>query len=180
MKTSSVYCRTCGYESKTTGHPDQLLSVPISSDVAKPALPELLEKYMIEVVDDYRCNRCDVKSNKERVLRIDYSPNILTVQLKRFQYDGSKVKTAVAIPTTLDLDKYRGIDNPERMRYELTAVIKHSGRTEGGHYICCTKAGDGQWYCFDDREMSKGSVVNATNNTRGGNPYVLFYQRREL
>ena len=38
--------------------------------------------------------------------------------------------------------------------FELVAVIYHSGSTPTcGHYWCVSRATDGRWYTFDDREV---------------------------
>jgi ubiquitin C-terminal hydrolase len=135
---------------------------------------------MVEVVHGYKCEKCHDRGNKQRVVLIVHSPNILIVQLKRFEWDGAKVNTQVAIPTILDLDSYRDIDNDDSMRYELTAVIKHLGNLNQGHYICSAKASDNQWYHFDDRKKSVGTVSEAISGSKNSfSPYILFYQRKE-
>jgi ubiquitin C-terminal hydrolase len=134
---------------------------------------------MEEVVEDYKCENCEDDSVKSRVLLIGHCPDILTVQLKRFDWDGNKVTTAVRIPTTLALDNYRDVGNDLPQLYELDAVIKHHGSGGFGHYICDATAGDGEWYRFDDFEMSNSSVADATSSSKMGfTPYILFFRRK--
>lgn len=138
-----------------------------------------LQKYMVEVVEDYKCEKCEDGGEKQRVLLIGHCPDILTVQLKRFDWDGTKVNTPVRIPATLDLDEYRDVGNDNKMRYELTAVIKHAGDSGFGHYVCDARASDGEWYHFDDDRKSRSSVVRATASKSGFTPYILFFKRSE-
>jgi ubiquitin carboxyl-terminal hydrolase 10 len=139
-----------------------------------------LDKYMVEVVEGYKCEKCKDSSKKQRVLLIRHSPDILTVQLKRFNWDGTKINTPVRIPTTLDLEEYRDVGNDHSMRYQLTAVIKHAGSGGFGHYICDAKAGDGEWYRFDDDTKSKCSAAEATSSLKSGfTPYILFFRRKQ-
>lgn len=138
-----------------------------------------LDKYMEEVVEGYKCEKCGDSSVKSRALLIGHCPDILTVQLKRFDWDGNKVTTAVRIPTSLSLDNYRDDGNDCRLLYELAAVIKHAGSGGFGHYICDAKAGDGEWYCFDDDRRSSSSAVEATSSSKMGfTPYILFFRRK--
>ena len=138
-----------------------------------------LDKYMVEVVEGYKCEKCEDSSKKQRVLLIGHGPDILTVQLKRFDWDGTKVHTPVRIPTSLDLDEYRDVGNDNQMRYQLTAVIKHAGSGGFGHYVCDAKAGDGEWYHFDDDRKSKCSAAEATSSSKSGfTPYILFFKRK--
>lgn len=134
---------------------------------------------MVEEIEGYRCEQCSDERRKRRVLLVGFSPDILTVQLKRFDWNGTKVNTPVQIPATLDLDAYRDVDNNASMRYELMAVIKHAGSGGFGHYICDARAGDGQWYRFDDKRRSASSVAEATESKRGFTPYILYFKRVE-
>ena len=134
---------------------------------------------MEEVVEDYKCEKCEDRGVKSRALLIGHGPDILTVQLKRFDWDGNKIATAVRIPTTLSLDNYRDVGNDCRLLYELAAVIKHAGSGGFGHYICDVRAGDGEWYCFDDDKKSNSSVVEAASSSNlGFTPYILYFRRK--
>lgn len=134
---------------------------------------------MVEQVEGYRCEKCNDESRKRRHLLVGFGPDVLTVQLKRFEWNGTKVNTVVRIPTTLDLDAYRDVGNTDCMRYQLTAVIKHAGSGGFGHYICDARAADGQWYRFDDRRKTASSAEEATSSRRGFTPYILYFKRED-
>ncbi len=67
------------------------------------------------------------------------APRVLIIQLKRFEYDGSKNDARVDFPITgLDLAPY--ISAPQQQTnntsslYDLYAVVNHFGSTGAGHY----------------------------------------------
>lgn len=93
--------------------------------------------------------------------------------------------------------------NPDDYLYDMYAVCNHHGNMHGGHYtgnatvkssgytvelpcvIACSSLGfvfpaycknsiDGQWYCFDDSEVSPVGDDDVCQQTA----YILFYQRR--
>lgn len=92
--------------------------------------------------------------------------------------------------------------NPDDYLYDLYAVCNHHGNMHGGHYtgntntcnycvVCknteninenlifsfiayCKNSIDGQWYCFDDSEVSPIADDDVCQQTA----YILFYQRR--
>lgn len=135
---------------------------------------------MIEPITGYRCSACsDSKRTKYRRNIIEHAPEILTLQLKRFNYDGRKITTDIPIAASLDLGPYRDEGNAEGMRYELAAVIKHAGSLTSGHYICFAKGPDGAWCEFDDSRVVKSSLKAATGVGGGFTPYLLFFQRVE-
>lgn len=180
ITTSAISCH-CGHESRTAGHSDRTLPIAINPRIPSGTLAQYVHRYMIEPIEGYRCARCkDTKRTKYRRSTIEHAPEILTLQLKRFNYDGRKISTDVPIPSSLDLGPYRDEGNAETMKYELSAVIKHAGSLTGGHYICCSKGPDGQWYGFDDDRVVKASLRAATGCGSGFTPYLLFFQRVEV
>ncbi|KAM7371855.1 hypothetical protein PAMP_009064 [Pampus punctatissimus] len=65
--------------------------------------------------------------------------------------------------------------NPDDYLYDLYAVCNHHGNMHGGHYTAyCKNSIDGQWYCFDDSEVSPVADDDVCQQTA----YILFYQRR--
>ncbi len=123
-------------------------------------------------------------------------PNILIIQLKRFNKDGggrsrygysgvgmivgsSKNSDTVDFPID-GLDMTRYVLDPhtgESTVYDLYAISNHSGSLYGGHYIAhCKNSMDGKWYCFNDSSVSKSSEAGLVDPSA----YVLFYRRRGI
>ncbi|XP_044740622.1 ubiquitin carboxyl-terminal hydrolase 32 isoform X2 [Chrysoperla carnea] len=79
--------------------------------------------------------------------------------------------------------------DPFDMKYQLYAVVSHSGMLNGGHYICYACNPNGSWYCYNDsscREVAR--ALDTTNdgikskipNMDTSSAYILFYERSGL
>jgi len=122
-----------------------------------------------------------VKADKRRSHQIAHSPDLLVLQLMRFNAgimgNVSKDNTPVSFSTTLDLNSYRSQHNTHTSTYQLIAVVMHAGGSGFGHYTCSAKGGDGEWYHFDDSSVSKINANRAINPGNGWSPYLLFFLR---
>jgi ubiquitin C-terminal hydrolase len=173
---SSIACK-CGYVSRTDDHAEGSLSLPIKPRIKNGDVSSYCESYFTEVVEGYRCDKCTDTSKKWRKQAIVYSPDILLVQLKRFDWEGTKDGAAIGVNALLDLNRFRDTKNQEPSKYELTAVIKHSGNASfSGHYIAFALGPDGRWTMFNDSQASASSLTEARGIYKG-HPYLLFYQR---
>ncbi|KAF7636196.1 Ubiquitin carboxyl-terminal hydrolase [Meloidogyne graminicola] len=114
-------------------------------------------------------------------------PNILIIHLKRFRHEGNyntKLRTKITFPL-YDLDMAQFVLSEERNEdeekqlpncYDLIGLISHRGQNiEYGHYVAyCRNISDGNWYEFDDAQVTRVSPHEVANQE----PYVLFYERR--
>eukprot|EP00347_Sterkiella_histriomuscorum_P024007 403332628 len=132
---SYVKCEECGYESQNQ---DKYLdlSLPIRNDQGPPtakdnpfhmnnvSLDMALENYLkpekLEGDNQYACSNCNKKVNATKGIKLQSSPQILTVQLNRFTLDWTtyqmvKVHDRVTFPYVLNmndyLNGYEGITN---------------------------------------------------------------------
>jgi ubiquitin C-terminal hydrolase len=102
-------------------------------------------------------------------------PKILVIDLKRFTPMGKKIQ----VPLDIELDNLNlsefveGYDKSNYV-YELYGVCNHSGGTLGGHYTASIKVKTGDWYLFNDTNVSKIDF-DGKNNTSG---YCLFYRKK--
>jgi ubiquitin carboxyl-terminal hydrolase 10 len=173
-----VACGKCGHQSRTKGNEDSSFSVAISPKIPQGSVSQYLHKYINETVEGYRCDRCKELSNAKKSQEISHGPEILVVQLKRFDHDRRKDKSPVVIDHTLNLNQYRTANNKQSLKYELKAVIKHSGNSNFGHYICSAVGPDDRWYAFDDQKKTVSTPEAATNGKSSFTPYILYYQRK--
>lgn len=115
------------------------------------------------------------KETAEKRLMFWSLPKILVLDLKRFTYDGKKIQKPLDIELNeLDLCKYVDGYDRESYKYELYGVCNHSGGTLGGHYTATVKVQNGDWYLFNDTQVSKVNF-DGKNNTSG---YCLFYRKK--
>uniref|UniRef100_A0A7S2SMU4 ubiquitinyl hydrolase 1 n=1 Tax=Mucochytrium quahogii TaxID=96639 RepID=A0A7S2SMU4_9STRA len=61
--------------------------------------------------------------------------------------------------------------------YDLYSVIEHSGSLAGGHYVSTVRnKGDGNWYMFDDKLVTRVDQSRVVSS----NAYLLFYVRKDI
>lgn len=143
--------------------------------------------------EQYRCERCNTKVDASRTTELAFLPEILSVELKRFNKSrgafglgSQKNSTIVRYPLQgLDLRPYCGsasyaagyLTDPSSALYDLIGVIRHSGNTNGGHYIAtCKSRMDGRWYEIDDEFVNP--ITNA-EELQSPDAYLLFYAKRQ-
>ena len=59
--------------------------------------------------------------------------------------------------------------------YDLSTVVVHIGKLDGGHYICYCKR-DGQWFKFNDSKVTLATEAQVL----AAEAYLLFYILKNL
>ncbi len=94
--------------------------------------------------DKMDCIRCKKHQTPKKSLRIQRSPTILIIHLKRFSNKRRKRNTAVNFPiTALDFSHFVPLDRKEKrfhigeesLLYDLFAICHHMGTMNSGHYV---------------------------------------------
>lgn len=70
-------------------------------------------------------------------------------------------------------------EDPFELKYNLYAVVSHSGLLNGGHYVAYAANPNSSWYCYNDsscREINQQQPPNIDPSTA----YLLFYERKGL
>jgi len=115
------------------------------------------------------------KEAVEKVIAFWSLPDILVMDIKRFNYTNSKNNTLVDFPIdNLDLSGYVIGYNRSSYVYNLYGVCNHMGGVNGGHYTCFVKNDNGKWYHYDD------DVVTEVKDAKGiitRNAYCFFYAK---
>uniref|UniRef100_A0A8C6T8L7 ubiquitinyl hydrolase 1 n=1 Tax=Neogobius melanostomus TaxID=47308 RepID=A0A8C6T8L7_9GOBI len=151
--------------------------------------------------DAWRCPHCKQLQQGRIKLSLWTLPDVLILHLKRFRQEGDrrvKMQNMIRFPLIgMDMAPHvvkrsqsswslpshwspwrrpYGLGrNPDDYLYDLYAVCNHHGSMHGGHYTAyCKNSVDGQWYCFDDSEVSPVADDEVCQQTA----YILFYQRR--
>ncbi|XP_076840757.1 uncharacterized protein LOC143485271 [Brachyhypopomus gauderio] len=105
------------------------------------------------------------------------SSNVLTIVLKRFDFNGSKIAKDVRYPEYLDMRPFMSQSHGEPQLYGLYAVLVHSGIScHAGHYYCYVKSGNEQWYKMNDASVTVSDIQSVLNQQA----YLLFYIRITL
>ena len=103
-------------------------------------------------------------------------PNVLHLQLKRFEYDFNKdammkVNDRYEFPDIWDASPYldETADKSEPYTYHLHGVLVHSGDLNAGHYYAFLKPDkNGQFYRFDDDRVTRATKREAIDDNFGG------------
>ncbi|KAK3320069.1 ubiquitin carboxyl-terminal hydrolase-like protein [Cercophora scortea] len=149
------------------------------------------EEYIKSDKCEYRCHNCNSMQQARRQTAIKRLPNVLSIQLKRFEFKqgrnerAAKIDTPVHFPLQLNMLPYtnraRGgdvKDNYELARsctYDLLSVVVHVGEIDTGHYVSYCRVGD-QWFQFNDHKVE----LAQKSDVLGAKAYLLFYIIRSL
>ena len=118
-----------------------------------------------------------VKHNAKKKIDIWDFPNILIISINRFDNNGSKKNNFVSFPIdNLDLSKYCVGYNKYKSTFELYGICNHIGNSNNGHYFSYCRYNDGNWYEFNDTNVTKID----SNNIISNKCYCLFYKKRNL
>ena len=110
-------------------------------------------------------------------------PEVLVVQMKRFEFDNyggaSKIKTPVTIDSeNFDLSTFidpKLLENGKSANYRLCSYVNHIGTSpSGGHYTANVRKGE-QWFKCDDEDvitLSKGEEKKDREQA-----YLLVFER---
>ena len=142
----------------------------------------------LEKENSWYCSNC--KKNQEALKKqeIYRVPNILIVQIKRFDciteniYEGllknKKNESLVVFPIEgLDIRKYVVEENSKKdSLYNLCAISQHYGSLSSGHYTALCK-NEEEWYTFDDEKITKISIEN---HIESKSAYILIFRKKSL
>ena len=142
----------------------------------------------LEKDNSWYCSNCKKNQEAFKKLEIYRAPNILIVQLKRFDckteniYEGmlknKKNDSLVVFPLeNLDISKYVVEENSRKdSMYDLCAISQHYGSLSSGHYTAFCK-NENEWYNFDDEKISK---ISNTNHVVSKGAYILIFRKKSL
>lgn len=90
-------------------------------------------------IDDYYCSKCKKTSTCGRTVDFFRLPEVLVIQLKRFEYGKftkRKINDEIKIEKNLNLENFLNAESKEKNgKYNLVGMIHHFGDTDFGHYI---------------------------------------------
>jgi len=202
-KTDYVHCLECNNVTDTDavfrefqldipsdGHARTgMVGPPTAMDV-RAALSQILSPEQLGDGEWYRCARCARQTSSERGMHLKILPPILTLHLKRFQYNvasrtHSKISRAFDFQLYLDMAPHVVEElRPGSLVYELFAAVVHRGDTAvAGHYYALIKDEQDVWYTFDDEDvtLTEASELRAAvgGGAEAGGPsaYMLFYRQ---
>lgn len=163
------------------------------------SIEDSLKNFLVPDKFEYQT---ETKQKREaiRLHKMKKAPEILIVQLKRFEFNlqtnqRKKINSKFNFSNKLDLSTIMTDSVP--VSYELCGIVQHCGTAMGGHYFSDIKKDDNNWLCMNDTcvssideerlliEAAGGdeeiySITSGYNKTlfdHSCNAYLLFYKR---
>ncbi|XP_045577711.1 ubiquitin carboxyl-terminal hydrolase 26 [Salmo salar] len=138
----------------------------------KDGFKEFFKSSTVSGENQVYCDECEKKSDATIECKMEYHPEILTLLLKRFEFDYYsmsyvKINCYVDVPHTL---------KTEKCDYELYAIVDHFGSLRGGHYTAKIKSfEDYNWYEFNDSYVTKLQPAPLIESSWSA--YLLMYRK---
>ncbi|TYG59313.1 hypothetical protein ES288_D08G292100v1 [Gossypium darwinii] len=173
---SQVKCLGCGGASNKV---DEIMDISLdilNSGSLKEAMHKFFQPEVLDGNNKDKCENCKKLMAARKQLSIRQAPNILVVQLKRFEgIFGGKINRPVTFEEVLVLSSFmcKASQDP-RPEYSLFGTIVHSGSSpESGHYYAYIKEAMGRWYCCNDSFVSLSTLQKVLSEK----VYILFFSR---
>jgi ubiquitin carboxyl-terminal hydrolase 8 len=154
-----------------------MIDLPIPPDKKVLSLIDCFEHYIDgEIIENYRDEHSNELVNIKKKILFWSFPNILAIDLKRFNNKFQKNQIYIDFPIdNLDLSKYIIGYKKDIYKYELYGVCNHSGGVMGGHYTSYVKNANGKWYHYNDTFVTEITNIESIISPKA---YVLFYRKK--
>ncbi|KAM9146791.1 ubiquitin carboxyl-terminal hydrolase 47-like isoform 2-T2 [Pangshura tecta] len=180
----SITCHGCGQQTRIQQNP--VLSLALSLDEYNSnsevySVHNALDavQKVSEFIGDERfyCETCRSKQLATSRCYFQTLPQILVLNLKRYQFDVDqfkKLRYEVSVPFSLTVNS----EEQPNTQYELFAICHHSGGIYGGHYVAEIKSFENDcWYSFDDTTVNKVQEEWDTSAKKSSTAYLLMYRK---
>ncbi len=158
------------------------ISIPTETCELKDCLKNFSASESLSGDNKYQCETCKELTDAEKRVFLWDTPELLVVQLKRFNNNGRIVRknnSTVKYPIK-DLtfeDNYHEY-RPRNYKYNLYGVVYHMGSLSGGHYISYTKNPfNNEWYKYNDSHAFHIPEENLEKEIMDSGSYILFYKK---
>ena len=199
IHVSEITSQSTGEVMSQTPEPFSVISLPIPSKTdpsrtdpsrtdpsrtdpsrTDPTIFDCLDLYchteILEGDNSWYNDKTKTKENANRGIIFWSLPNIMIIDIKRWNNQLRKINTIVQSPLTdVDFTKYVKGYNSDSYIYDLYAVCNHHGGTLGGHYTAYIKNANGKWYIFNDTIVSEIPETKVVTN----NAYCFFYRKKK-
>ena len=182
VHVSEISCLKTGNQLNITPEPYFMIDLPIPPNNKSPSLIDCFEHYVegetLEGDNAWYNEDTNQKTDIRKKIQFWSFPNILVIDLKRFNSRGQKNQILVTFPIAhLDLSSYVIGYKKNSYQYELYGVCNHSGGVLGGHYTSYVKNANTKWYHYNDTSVSE---VGLTESIVSPKAYCLFYRKKQI
>ncbi|TYI84566.1 hypothetical protein E1A91_D05G374700v1 [Gossypium mustelinum] len=172
---SQVKCLGCGAESNKV---DEIMDISLdilNSGSLKEAMHKFFQPEVLDGNNKYKCDNCKKLVAARKQLSIRQAPNILVIQLKRFEgILGAKIDRLITFEEVLVLSSFmsKASQDPQPV-YNLFGTIVHSGYSpESGHYYAYIKEvlSEKVYILFFSRTNQRPGSFGTTVSSNGAKP----------
>ena len=149
-RLTSTICHTCHQLNGTEGILP-ILRLPVLKDLPT-SLAKVLDTESLIGSNAPYCNICPGVRESDIKVSLTSIGNCLTVQIKRFFVsNGTVTKSPAPYFVSSLIEVVTEIEDEVfcTRKFNLAAVINHSGNLNSGHYTCLVKNGETWWHCND-------------------------------
>tara|TARA_Y100000389_G_scaffold204946_1_gene261116 strand:+ start:152 stop:1183 length:1032 start_codon:yes stop_codon:yes gene_type:complete len=161
-----------------TPEPYFLISLPIPQNNKNPTLEDCFDLYTKEelLTDENQFIYKDSKIDALREIKFWKFPDILVIDLKRFNNNAKKNKILITFPLeNFNVSQYCIGYNKDLYVYDLYGICNHSGGVMGGHYTSYIKNANGKWYHFNDTHVTE---IDNLDSLISNKAYCFFYRKK--
>lgn len=153
------------------------LSIPLYGKTLYDCLSKYFEKELLD--DEFLDERTDEKVKVYRQMKMVRVPKYLIIFLKRYNDQLNKLNRSISFPIdNLDLSPYCDGYDSVRCDMRLLSIGCHRGIYGGGHYFAVCRHINGNWYKFDDNNVTEVDIESERGNLfRDG--YILIYEKND-
>ena len=182
VHVSEIICLETNKKLSMSPEPYFMIDLPIPSNIIEPSIIDCFNLYVEgEVLDgenQWFNEETNQKQSIQKRIRFWSMPNVLVVDLKRFNSKNRKDQKLVTFPIdNLDLSQYIIGYKKQSYIYELYGVCNHTGSALGGHYTSYVKNANGKWYHYNDEDVNEVKIVESIISPKA---YVLFYRKKTI
>ena len=182
IHVSQIISLETGEVLSTSPEPYFMINLSIPQDNKAPSLIDCFDLYVegetLEGENAWFNEKTGKKQDVNKKISYWSLPNILVVDIKRFNSQNKKNQILVDFPVeNLNLSKYVIGYKKESYVYDLYGVCNHGGSVFGGHYTSYVKNANGKWYHFNDTNVTE---ITDQNQLISPKAYCFFYRKKTM
>jgi ubiquitin carboxyl-terminal hydrolase 8 len=182
IQVSQIVCLENGAELSMNAEPFFMIHASIPHGLKTPHLYDCLNDYVrgevLEGDNAWYNEATKQKQSVKKQIRFWSLPAILVIDLKRInKYNfANKNQVHVDFPLeNMDMSGYVEGYKRDSYVYDLFGVANHYGGTQGGHYTAFVKNANGQWYLYNDSQVT---LVREPAAIITPHAYCFFYRKK--
>lgn len=141
---NTLYCEKCNYKQIKKEYQNNLYINPPEGNESTIVLENCIKEIVkSEIIEDYKCEKCNQISCTTRDTGIKQLPICLNLVFSRFTFPYTKLDC-------LEIMSFK--KNGQKLIYKLNGAVFHIGSRYGGHYYAICRRGN-YWYRCDDTNI---------------------------